>query len=216
MIITGAIFDMDGTLLDSMDYWSRAADEFLLRQGITPLDNTSDRFLSLGMKNWYEFAKEAYSLDITYDVAYQGIYDVMNEKYNTCVKVKDGVIEMLKALSKKGVKMCLATATDRSSVEGILKRLGIDKYFSKIFTSSEVGLGKRFPLIYERALEYLGTPRETTYVFEDALYAMKTAFENGFRVVGVYDKNVKATREEIESLCHIYLDENSKYKLELE
>ena len=111
--------------------------------------------------------------------------------------------------------MCLATATDRATLEKILKRLNIEKYFSKIFTSGEVGVGKQEPLIYNLALEYLGTPKDSTYVFEDAIYAMRTAYTNGFNVVGVYDKNVYATEDEVKSLCHIYLDKDSKYNLPL-
>ena len=79
-----------------------------------------------------------------------------------------------------------------------------------------MGVGKRKPLIYELALEHLGTDRETTYVFEDAVYAMRTAYTNGFKVVGVYDKNEYATEDEIKSLCHIYLDKDSKYRLDIE
>jgi beta-phosphoglucomutase-like phosphatase (HAD superfamily) len=112
--------------------------------------------------------------------------------------------------------MCLATATERATVEPVLKKLGIDKYFSRIFTSGEVGVGKREPRIYEVALEYLGTDKETTYVFEDAAYALRTAYTNGFKVVGVYDKNVYATEDEIKSLCHVYLDKDSLYRLDLE
>jgi HAD superfamily hydrolase (TIGR01509 family) len=123
---------------------------------------------------------------------------------------------MLERLSRKGVKMCLATATDRESVEFVLKKLGIDKYFSKIFTSSEVGVGKREPLIYELALEYLGTPKDETYVFEDAYYAMKTAHNAGFKVAGVYDVNVTQTVDEIKSLCDCYIARDDNYNFEIE
>ena len=137
----------------------------------------------------------------------------MGEKYDTVVNVKDGAREMLEELYERGVKMCLATATDREQVEAILKRLGIEKYFSRIFTTSEVGVGKSSPRIYEIALEYLGTPKDETYVFEDAYYALKTAYENGFRTVGVYDKNVFVSEDEIRALSHYYIDKNNKYKL---
>ena len=112
--------------------------------------------------------------------------------------------------------MCLATATDRATVEKILKKLDLEKYFLRIFTSGEVGVGKREPLIYQLALDFLGTDKESTYVFEDAIYAMKTAFQNGFNVVGVYDKNVYATQTEVKKYCHIYLDKNSNYNLNIE
>lgn len=215
MKITGAIFDMDGTLLNSMDYWALVADEYLQTVGISSGEDTSRFFLENGMKAWHTYCVEKFGLNATFDEAKRGIYDLMDEKYDTVIDVKEGAREMLDALLAKGVKMCLATATDRASVEKILKRLGIEKYFSRIFTSGEVGVGKREPKIYQVALEYLGTDKETTYVFEDAIYAMRTAYGAGFRVVGVYDKNVYATEDEVRANCHVYLDKNSKYRLDI-
>ena len=215
MKITGAIFDMDGTLLNSMDYWALVADEYLQTVGISSGEDTSRFFLENGMKAWHTYCVEKFGLSATFDEAKRGIYDLMDEKYDTVIDVKEGAREMLDALLAKGVKMCLATATDRASVEKILKRLGIEKYFSRIFTSGEVGAGKREPKIYQVALEYLGTDKETTYVFEDAIYAMRTAYGAGFRVVGIYDKNVYATEDEVRANCHVYLDKNSKYRLDI-
>ena len=215
MKITGAIFDMDGTLLNSMDYWALVADEYLQTVGISSGKDTSRLFLENGMKAWHTYCVEKFGLSATFDEAKRGIYDLMDEKYDTVIDVKEGAREMLDTLLAKGVKMCLATATDRASVEKILKRLGIEKYFSRIFTSGEVGAGKREPKIYQVALEYLGTDKETTYVFEDAIYAMRTAYGAGFRVVGVYDKNVYETEDEVRANCHVYLDKNSKYRLDI-
>lgn len=216
MKITGAIFDMDGTLLNSMDYWATVADEYLKSTGVTPLEDTNRRFLEDGMKNWYDFCQKECGLEASFDEAKGGIYKLMDEKYNTVVALKDGVKEMLDALYERGIPMCLATATDRASVEAILARLGIEKYFSRIFTSGEVGAGKREPRIYNVALEYLGTDKETTYVFEDAIYAMRTAYANGFKVVGIYDKNVYASLDEIQKNCHVFLDKDSRYRFEIE
>lgn len=215
MKITGAIFDMDGTLLNSMDYWATVANEYLETVGITPKEDTCPRFLEDGMKNWYEYCQKEYGLEAPFDEAKRGIYNLINKKYETVVCLKDGARELLDKLYEKGVKMCLATATDRATVEGVLKKLDMEKYFLRIFTSGEVGAGKRQPLIYEIALDFLGTDRNTTYIFEDAVYAMRTAYTNNFKVVGVYDKNVYATEDEIKSLCHIYLDKDSKYNLNI-
>ena len=216
MKITGAIFDMDGTLLNSMDYWALVANEYLVSIGINPGVDTCEIFLEKGMKAWYEFCQKEYSLSASFDEAKNGIYAWMNQKYETSVELKPGALDMLNSLKNHGVKMCLATATDRQTVEMILNRLGISHFFSRIFTSGEVGVGKREPKIYNVALEYLGTDKETTYVFEDAIYALKTAYQNGFKVVGVYDKNVYAKEEEVKAHCHVYLDKNSHYSLDIE
>jgi HAD superfamily hydrolase (TIGR01509 family) len=216
MKIKGAIFDMDGTLLDSMGFWHTVGQEYLNKIGARQAEDGGKMFLELGMKTWHKYHVENYGLEKSFEEVKAGIYEIMNQKYATEVSCKPGVIDMLERLSRKGVKMCLATATDRESVEFVLKKLGIDKYFSKIFTSSEVGVGKREPLIYELALEYLGTPKDETYVFEDAYYAMKTAHNAGFKVAGVYDVNVTQTVDEIKSLCDCYIARDDNYNFEIE
>ena len=215
MKITGAIFDMDGTLLNSMDYWATAADEYLESIGITPKESTCCRFLESGMKNWYDFCQKEYNLSVSFDEAKKGIYSIIDNKYETVVTLKEGVRELLDTLHSKGVKMCLATATDKSTVEKVIKKLDIEKYFLRIFTSGEVGASKREPRIYEGALDFLETDKETTYIFEDAIYALRRSYTKGFKVVGVYDKNVYAQEDEVRRLCHIYLDKDSKYKLDI-
>ncbi|MBQ8545350.1 MAG: HAD family phosphatase [Clostridia bacterium] len=212
MKITGAIFDMDGTLINSMDYWAIVATEYLKSIGVEPPKDTDRDYLENGMKSWHEHTCP----NIPYEEVSRGIYAIMDKYYTSYVSLKDGVLEMLERLKAHGVKMCLATATDRFMVEKILKQLGIFEYFSAIFTSKEVGLGKRYPLIYEKAREFLDTDRETTYVFEDAIYAIKTCHQNGIKVVGVYDENSFVSEEEVASLCDYYLDKKSKYQFEIE
>lgn len=212
MKITGAIFDMDGTLINSMDYWAVTASEYLKSVGIEPPKDTDRDYLENGMKSWHEHACP----EIPFEEVSAGIYKIMEKYYTSCVSVKEGAREMLDRLKAHGVKMCLATATDRFMVEMVLKRLGISEYFSAIFTSKEVGLGKRYPLIYEKAREFLGTDKESTYVFEDAIYAINTCRQNGIKVVGVYDENSFVSPEEVASLCDFYISKDSKYQFDVE
>ena len=212
MKITGAIFDMDGTLMNSMDYWAIVPSEYLDLKGIEKKKDTNRLFTDMGMKWWYEYQEIPYP----FEEVSSDIYMLMQKYYDKDIVLKDGVYDMLTRLKNAGVKMVLATATDREVVEKILARLNISDFFSAIFTSKEVGKGKRFPLIFEKALEFLGTDKETTYVFEDAIHAMKTCHANGFKIVGVYDKNVWESEESIKALCNYYLDRNSKYQFEVQ
>ena len=215
MKITGAIFDMDGTLLNSMDYWGTVAEDFLRNNDLTAKAGDNKRFLEWGMKEFYKYIVSEFGVTKSYDEVHNEIYSIMDEHYKKDVMLKDGAYEMLERLYNAGVKMCLATATDRDTVMIIIKRLCLDKFFSKIFTSGEVGVGKSQPKIYELALEYLGTDKESTYVFEDAYYAISTAHNAGFNVVGIYDKNVIATKDEIKQMCDIYLDEGDRYNIDV-
>ena len=106
--------------------------------------------------------------------------------------------------------MCIATATDKYLVEKALERNGILGYFSEIFTCTLVGASKDTPKIYDEALCHLGTPREKTVVFEDALFAMKTAFSAGYQVVGIKDVSEKASEDEIRKSCSMYITEYSE------
>lgn len=216
MKITGAIFDMDGTLINSMDYWAIAASEYLKGLGIDPDPDEDRRYLEMGMKYCCEYYKERYGLDKSYDFMKEKIYSFMNEKYMTVVRLKKGVLDMLKNLKSHGVKMCLATATDRESVQMVLKKLGIEEFFSKIFTASEVGFGKRNPEFFEIVLSYLGTEKETTYVFEDAVYAITTARAAGFKIACVDDRNAFKSKEEMKAMSDIYLSEDNLFKIDLD
>ncbi len=109
------------------------------------------------------------------------------EIYQTKVTLKSGVKDFLKKLHSKGVKMCVATVTDKHIAEDVLKRLNVREYFSEIFTCSEVGYNKESPEIYRQALYHLGTDKTKTVVFEDVFYALKTAKIDGFKVAAVYD-----------------------------
>ena len=215
MKITGAIFDLDGTLLNSMDYWGTIAGEFLLSKGLSTEDDTNRRFLENGLANWHKWCQANLGLDDDLESTRKWIYGEMDKKYATVISAKEGACEMLAKLKAHGVRMCLATATDRSSVEKILDRLDMAKYFERIFTCGEHG-SKRETGIYNTALDFLGTPKDETYVFEDAHYALNTAHNGGFKTVCVYDKNVFVPKEEMKALCDIYLEAEDRYELTID
>lgn len=103
--------------------------------------------------------------------------------------------------------MVAATASDREHVEAAFKRLGIDGYFERILTCAEVGAGKRYPAIYEKAAAYLGTEPGEIFVFEDVLYAIQTAKKAGFRTVGVYDRFSAGEADEMRRQADVYVRE---------
>ena len=90
-------------------------------------------------------------------------------------------------------------------IEAAFSRLGIDKLFRRVFTSTEIGAGKDRPDIFYAAQAHMGTDISSTWVFEDGLYAMKTAKAAGFRICGVFDPSSISDQEEIQSVCDIYL-----------
>ena len=211
MKIKGAIYDMDGTLLDSMQYWDTVGKEYLERRGITVDEKTENNILNIGILRFSEFCRKNYGMDVTYEEVLYDIHAIMEEKYETVVTLKTGAKEMLERFKQNGVKMCVATATEQSTAKKVLKKLGILDYFSEVFTSTMVGKGKESPLIYETALSHLGTPKDETYIFEDAWYAINTAHNNGFKVVGIEDANTVIPTSEIVPLCDYFLYTKDNY-----
>ena len=186
LVIAGAIFDLDGTLLDSMHIWRDFASAYLLSRGITPPEDLEDRIGPLTLREAAEYLRNAFSLPEPLEEVLAGMDAATRALYET-VLPKPGVPALLAGMKAAGIPMAVATLTDRPTVLRVLDRLGLLPYFSSILTCAEVGAGKDEPRIFLEACAALGTRREETAVFEDALYAVRTAASAGFPVVAVYD-----------------------------
>ncbi len=204
MKIKGAIFDVDGTLLDSMSVWERRGELFLKKLGIDVSAESDYDEKGIRMYNSPEFVKNKFSVNLSNREIWNGMLKIVDDFYKTDVSVKPGTIEFLEELKLNGVKMCVATATDRSMVEPALIKCGIRDYFSEIFTCGELKTSKNFPDIFEKSLSFLGTEKTDTVIFEDAIYAVKTAKQAGFFVTGIYDK-VELEQEEMRRICDVFV-----------
>ena len=203
-MLTGAIFDFDGTLLDSMFIWDTIGEDYLRTLGKEPHEDLKETFMTLTLEEAAEYYREHYKVTLSVTEIVDSINAMVEGIYRTKVTLKPGVAEYLRLLKERGVKMCVATVTDRYLVEDTLERLGILHYFSEIFTCAEVGYGKDKPIIYQKALEHLGTAKEETFVFEDSLFALETAKADGFPTVGVYDMH-ESRQEEMKRLADCYV-----------
>ncbi len=205
MQIKGIIFDFDGTIFDSMGIWETAGKEYLASIGIEAEKDLHKKILTMSLAQSAEYMQSEYSLSLTMDEIMLGINKTVEDFYINRAMPKEGAIQMLEMLQAKGIKMCIATATDRYHIEAALMRCNMTKYFDGIFTCTEVGHGKDSPQIFEYACDHLGTDKNETAVFEDAYHAALTAKNAGFYVVGVYDKSEKKT-EKIKEFADLYVD----------
>ena len=202
--IKGAIFDLDGTLIDSMWVWGDIAKRYIQSHGATPRPGFREALRTLNTREEAQYYIDEYGVDLPVEEVMTGRDNMMLDFISNEVELKRGVIPVLDALKQRGVKMCIATATERRLVEPSIKRHNLTPYFERIFTCTEENTSKKRPDIFIRAAEFLGTKPSETLVVEDALYAMKTAKKAGFIVAGVYDKVSDDEQNEIKATCDYY------------
>lgn len=204
MMIKGAIFDLDGTVLDSMSIWDTVADDYLRSLGKVPKENLRETFASFSLEQSACYYREHYGVQLSVEEIIQGINDLMRQYYTGTVLLKPHVEELLDALASQGVRMCIATMTDRDLAEAALTRLSVRKYFSGIFSCSAGTSGKEQPDLFREALMHLGTRKSETIVFEDSLYALRTAKADGFLTAAVFDAH-ENRQAELKALADYYI-----------
>ena len=204
-MIKGAIFDLDGTLLDSMFVWDTIGEINLRSIGYEPKENLNETFKTMSLYNAACYYKSEYGVTLSVDEIMDGVNRMVEKYYINEVQLKTGVYDFIKHLHNIGVKMCIATATDKYLVEAALERCGIKECFSEIFTCTDVGHGKDEPFIFRKAMDYLGTARENTVVFEDAYHAAKTAKSDGFITVAVFDSH-ETKQAELHSVSDCFIE----------
>lgn len=197
-----AIFDMDGTLIDSMGYWKNLGREYLELRGITKdLDEIMKRIKPMTMTESAELFRKEFHLEGTKESIAAEMNQMMEEHYRNDIPLKDGVEAYIIKLHELGVKMCVASATDKGLMQECLDRLGISEYFEFLLSCEEVGVGKREADVYFEAIKRLQkqeiiNPNEVA-VYEDADYAIYTATSAGFYTIAVYDDSNKGKWEKL-------------------
>ena len=206
MRLQSAIFDMDGTLLDSMPIWMDLSDQLLRDLGYEPEPGLRDIVKVLTIPDGARYCKEHYRMKESVEEIVAMTDARTEDFYVHRVGLKPGVERFLSLLKMEGVDMYVATNTDRRLAEAGLRCAGIDGFFRGMVTCGDVGIGKaESPLIFERALARLGGRKETNVVFEDALHCIRTAKAAGFRVCAVYDPSAEDDQEEIRALADTYI-----------
>ena len=212
MNITGAIFDFDGTLFDSMHVWKGIRYKFFDIVGIELTEEDKKVFEGLYLSESIQLAKERFGLRETHKELLEKVFDYIRGRYMIEAEPKNDIIDFLEKLKAKGVKMGIATATGESALVPLLEKYGMEHYFSAIYSTYTVGASKRESKVYDVVLGELGTEKSSTWIFEDALYAAKTAKANGYKVVGIYDAS-EPYREKLKELVDVYIHNYNELEL---
>ena len=206
-MIKGIIFDLDGTLLDSMTVWSSIDREFLMENGIDdPPPEVSDVVKKMSVVESSQYFIDRFGLKCTKEYVIWRIEDMVRERYEEQIPLKPHVKELLDFLDGRRIPYGIATATYRRLAEAALKRCGVYDRFRFVLTDAEYPAGKSFPDIFVGGADRFGAEPENVLVVEDSLHCVETAKAAGFMTCGVYDSTADADKDRIMELSDHYVN----------
>jgi HAD superfamily hydrolase (TIGR01509 family) len=203
----GAIFDMDGTILDSMGCWRSLNVKFLKKRGLPVPEEIRGRELITHSAAAARLYLEKYDLGMTFDEIIEEMEADMRSLYRDVIKPKPGAPEAIRALKAAGLKLCVATLTPRSVAESALRRNGLLDAFDFVLSAKDTPLKKSDPEFFRAVAGRMNLVPEACAVFEDAVYAMRGARAAGCAVVAVGDAASAPDIEEIREISDIYMDD---------
>lgn len=206
---TGMIFDVDGTILDSMPVWAHSGERYLSTIGIHAPESLGRTLFSMTMDKGAQYIKTTFGLSQTAEEIKAGIIQTVVEAYSKETGFKQAANDFLQVLQAANVPMTVVTSNDKPLVLTAFRRLGIESYFMEILTCGEFGCGKDNPAIFHAAAECMHSPVASTWVVEDGLYAIRTAKEAGYRTIGVADAHSKADEPLIRQLADYFITDFS-------
>lgn len=215
MKIKGAIFDLDGTLLNSLIYWGElwqaVSRRFFGGKPFLPDEDTDLAIRTMTMKEAMTLVCRNCGVGESPEELYRLAQDLLLEFYRSKARPKEGVRELLRGWKDRGVKLCVASASDGEKVREALAVHGMEKEFAFLLSCNDVGKGKDQPDVFLEAARRLGCEPGQTVVVEDSLTALRTAQAAGFLTVGVYDEFNYGT-EEARGLCDHYVDRGESFR----
>lgn len=200
-MIQALIFDMDGVLFETEDFYYKRRADFLASKGIS-IAHLSPSFFVGGRASqvWKEILGDQFE---QWDVS---LLEKEYEDYKKQVKAPYGqrlykeVPKVLKALKEGGKRLALASNTDRSEIERALREAGIEDYFDKVFSATECRACKPDPAVYEEAWASLGVPKEQTIIIEDSEKGIAAGVAAGIEVWAIKDQQYGADQSKASRL----------------
>jgi HAD superfamily hydrolase (TIGR01509 family) len=214
-MIRGAVFDVDGTIIDSMPFWYNVGDEYLKTLGIEAEEGLAKVLFSLELNDGAKYLNEHYHLNKSKEEILGGIAKIAEDFYANRVPLKKGIDRLFETFHNANIPMTIATASDMRYLDGAIKRFGLNRYMQKIYTCVDLDTSKRESLIFNKAAESFNCRADEVYVFEDSVQAAKTAKDAGFKIAGVYDAAFGKYQEELKALSDIYITDYEKLDLSM-
>ena len=207
MTFQAALFDMDGTLIDSMGVWARVDEAFFARRGMSVPADYARAIAGLSFRQTGEYTKERFQLPESVDEILAEWNAMCEASYINDVPLKPGAKEYVSRLRRAGVRLAVATALPRHLYEPVLLRTGIYDLFDAFVSTGETGESKRTGRVYLLAAEKLGVEPGQCVVFEDILEGLLGAHAAGMKAVCVRDEAASAERPRALEVCDRYADD---------
>lgn len=202
----GIIFDLDGTLIDSMKVWSEVDRKFFRIHNAVPPEDISETVKKMTIQESSEYLRDNFFPQMTWQEISEEIQQLVRHEYYENIPLKKGVVETLDKLDSLNIPYGVATATYPDMAEAVLKRHKIYDRMKFILTQREVAAGKESPDIFIEAAKIMNiSDFSKCIVAEDSLHSIETAKKAGFFVCGVYDETSEYLKEEIEKKCDVYI-----------
>lgn len=204
--IDAVIFDLDGTLVDSMWMWKEIDVEYLSKYGIEVPSDLQQAVEGMSFSETAQYFKERFNLPDPVDVIKVEWNQMAWDKYGNEVPLKKGVIEFLEELRSRGIKTGIATSNSRELVNHVLKSLNITEYFDSVRTSCEAKKGKPAPDIYLLVADDLQVDPKNCLVFEDLALGVMAGKSAGMSVCAVFDPYSEDDKDRKRELADYYID----------
>lgn len=204
--IEAVIFDLDGTLVDSMWMWEAIDIEYLGKHGYSLPEHLQQTIEGMSFHETAVYFKEHFQIADSLDKIKSDWNAMAYEHYRSRVFLKSGVADFLKELTARGIKLGIATSNSRELVDTVLSSLQITDLFSSIHTSGEVPRGKPAPDIYLCVAKHLSVTPDKCLVFEDCLPGLQAGKNAGMRVCCIYDRYSREPIERLKEISEFYLE----------
>lgn len=202
-----AIFDMDGTILDSLGVWEKIDNDFLeKKRGIAVPPDYVHSIAAMSFEEIARYTIQRFNLTETPEALMREWTDMAEHEYANNIKIKPYVKEYIQKIKAMGKKIALCTSSPKSFYEPAVKNNGIYDLFDAFANTCEAGVGKNSPKVYLLAAEKIGVAPQKCLVFEDVAAAAECAKKTGMAVCGVYDERSRMHKERLKEICDYYID----------